>query len=311
MPARVLISTSSFGRSGRQPIELLERAGCEVVPNPHGRTLTADEARALLAGADGVIAGTETLTRDVLAAAPRLRVVSRCGTGLDSVDLAAARALGIAVLNTPDAHVDGVAELTLAGILAVLRRVPAADGGVRAGAWKKPMGRLLRGKTVGIVGLGRVGRALVALLQPFAVTVLACDPVEDAAFAAAHAVSYVPLDALLARADVVSLHAPGGAGALLDAAAFARMRRGAIVVNTARGGLVDEEALAAALADGRLGGAFLDVFAREPYQGPLAAAPNAVLTPHIGAYAEECRLRMETEAAENLLRGLREAGVLR
>jgi D-3-phosphoglycerate dehydrogenase len=310
MPIRVLVSTSSFGRSGRQPLELLERAGCEVSLNPHGRTLTADEARALLADCDGVVAGTEKLTREVLAAVPRLKVVSRCGTGLDSVDLAAARELGIRVRNTPDAHVDGVAELTLAGILGVLRHVAAADAAVRAGAWKKPMGRLLRGRTVGIVGLGRVGRALVALLQPFAVTVLACDPVEDGAFAASRAVSYVPLGTLLERTDVVCVHAPGGAGPVVDAAAIARMKRGAIVVNTARGGLVDEEALAAALADGRLGGAYLDVFAREPYQGPLTAAPNVVLTPHIGAYAEECRLRMETEAAENLLRGLREAGVL-
>ena len=310
MPARVLISTSSFGRSGRQPLDLLEQGGCEVSLNPHGRTLTPDEAKALLADADGVVAGTEKLGRDVLAAAPRLKVVSRCGTGLDSVDLAAARDLGIRVFNTPDAHVDGVAELTLAGILDALRQVSASDHEIRAGRWHKPMGRLLRGKTVGIVGLGRVGKALVALLRPFDVLVLAHDPSEDREFATASGVSYVALDALLQRADIVSVHAPGGAGAVLDAAALARMKAGAIVVNTARGGLVDEDALATALEQGTLGGAYLDVFAREPYQGRLAALPNVVLTPHIGAYARECRLRMESEAATNLLRGLREMGVL-
>ena len=310
MSASILISTSSFGRSGRQPLDLLEQSGCTVSLNPHGRTLTPEEARALLADVDGVIAGTEKLTRDVLAAAPRLKVVSRCGTGLDSVDLAAARDLGIRVFNTPDAHVDGVAELTLAGILDVLRHVSAGDRAIRAGQWHKPMGRLLRGKTVGIVGLGRVGKALVALLRPFGVSVLAHDPVEDRDFAAANGVGFTSLDAVLREADVVAVHAPGGARAVLDAAAIARLKPGAVVVNTARGGLVDEDALADALEQGRLGGAFLDVFGSEPYRGRLSAAPNAVLTPHIGAYAEECRQRMEYEAATNLMRGLREAGVL-
>jgi len=310
MGARILISTSSFGRSGRQPLDLLEQAGCDVSLNPHGRTLTSAEAAALLADADGVIAGTEKLTREVLASAPRLKVVSRCGTGVDGVDLAAAKELGIGVFNTPDAHVDGVAELTLAGILDVLRMVSQADRGVRAGEWRKPMGRLLRGKTVGIVGLGRVGKAVASLLQPFGVWLLAHDPREDSSFAVLHGVSYVSLDTLLQEADVVTIHAPGARGAILDAAAVGRLKAGAVVVNTARGGLVDEEALADALEQGRLAGAFLDVFGTEPYSGRLAKLPNAVLTPHIGAYATECRLRMENEAATNLLRGLRNAGVL-
>ncbi len=310
MGAQILISTSSFGRSGRQPLDLLEQTGCDVALNPHGRTLTSDEILALLAEKDGVIAGTEKLTRDVLAGVPRLKVVSRCGTALDSVDLAAAQELGIHVFNTPDAHVDGVAELTLAGILDVLRMVSQSDRAVRAGEWTKPMGRLLRGKTVGIIGLGRVGKAVASLLQPFGVWLLAHDPREDQAFAVLHGVSYVGLDVLLQEADVVTVHAPGAQGAILDAAAIGRIKPGAVVVNTARGGLVDEEALADALEQGRLGGAYLDVFGEEPYSGRLAKLPNAVLTPHIGAYASECRLRMENEAATNLLRGLRDAGVL-
>ena len=310
MGARILISTSSFGRSGRQPLDLLEQSGCDIALNPHGRTLTSAEAQTLLAEKDGVIAGTEKLTRDVLASVPRLKVVSRCGTGLDSVDLAAAKELGIRVFNTPDAHVDGVAELTLAGILDVMRMISQSDRGIRSGEWKKPMGRLLRGKTVGIVGLGRVGKAVASLLQPFGVWLLAHDPREDQAFAVPHGVSYVGLDVLLQEADVVTVHAPGAKGAILDAAALSRMKPSAIVVNTARGGLVDEDALADALEQGALAGAYLDVFAKEPYSGRLTALPNVLLTPHIGAYAVECRLRMENETATNLLRGLREAGVL-
>jgi D-3-phosphoglycerate dehydrogenase / 2-oxoglutarate reductase len=309
MAAKVLISTSSFGKSGREPLERLEREGCAVTLNPHGRALTPDESKALLPGMDGIIAGTEKLDRGVLASAPTLKVLSRCGTGLDNVDLPAAKELGIRVTNTPEAHVDGVAELALAGILDVVRMVSAADRAVRAGKWHKPMGRLLRGKTVGIVGLGRVAKALVKLLEPFAVSILACDPEPDRSFARKHKIRYVELPQLLASSDVVTLHAPGGAGPL-GREGIAQMKRGAILVNTARGKFLDEAALEEALRDGHLGGAYLDVFGTEPYRGPLAKLENVVLTPHIGAYAEECRLRMETEAADNLLTGLKEAGIL-
>jgi D-3-phosphoglycerate dehydrogenase / 2-oxoglutarate reductase len=306
--ARVVVSTSSFGRYDERPLELLVAAGHEVVANPHGRRLTPDESRRLLDRAVGLIAGTEALSREVLAAAPDLRVISRCGVGLDGIDLEAAAERGIAVLRTGEAHVDAVAELALGGLLDVLRRISAADRGVRAGAWDKPMGRLLKGKTVGVVGLGRTGRRLVELLAPFAVTVVAVDPVEDRAFAAAHAVTYGSLDTVLESSDIVTLHLGYSPDAhhLLDAERISLMRPGAILVNGARGGLVDETALASALADGRLGGAYLDVFEREPYAGPLAGLDNVVLTPHIGSYAVEGRVAMEIEAAENLLRALEE-----
>lgn len=308
--ARVLISTSSFGRYDQRPLELLVAAGHEVRANPHGRRLTPAESREMLAPAVGLVAGTEELSAEVLAAAPHLQVISRCGVGLDGIDLEAAAERGITVLRTTDAHVGPVAELVLGGLLDVLRRISAADRGVRAGAWDKPMGRLLGGKTVGIVGLGRTGRRLVELLAPFAVAVLAFDPVEDRAFADAHRVTYGSLDTVLENADIVSLHLEYSAEQhhLLDATRIATMRPGAILVNAARGGLVDETALAAALAAGHLGGAYLDVFEREPYAGPLAELDQVVLTPHIGSYAVEGRVAMETEAAENLLRALEERG---
>lgn len=312
---RVLVSTSTFGRVSRRPLELLEAAGVRYRLNPHGRKLTPEESAELLADADGVIAGTETLSREVLGRAPRLKVISRVGTGLDGVDLAAAGELGIRVAHTPDAHVDAVAELALGGMLAVLRHLAAADRGVRAGGWHKPMGSLLAGKTVGIVGLGRIGKALLRLLTPFGGTRLACDPRPEAELAGHGGVRYVGLDELLAESDLVTLHAapapaPGGdgGGPLLDRRRLARMKPGAVLINTARGGLVDETALAEAIAAGRLAGAHLDVFAEEPYHGPLSGLDNVLLTPHIGSYAAECRLRMEVEAVENLLAGLAAAG---
>jgi D-3-phosphoglycerate dehydrogenase len=313
--ARVVVSTSSFGRYDPRPLELLVAAGHEVVTNPHGRRLTPDESRELLARAEGLVAGTEELSREVLDAAPGLRVISRCGVGLDGIDLAAAAERGIEVLRTTEAHVDAVAELTLGGILDVLRKISAADRSVRTGAWgkphfEKPMGRLLRGKTVAIVGLGRTGRRLVELLTPFAVALRAVDPVEDTAFAASHGVTYGSLDSVLEEADVVALHleASDQTHHLLDTTRISLIKPGAILVNTARGGLIDETALAAALTEGRLGGAFLDVFEREPYSGPLADLDTVVLTPHIGSYAVEGRVAMETAAAENLVRALEELG---
>lgn len=305
---KIVITTSSFGEHDAAPLERLRRAGHEVVLNPHRRKLTEDEAIALLADADAVLAGVEPLTRRVLAAAPRLRVVSRCGTGVDNVDLAAARERGIVVARTPDAPALGVAELTLALMLDALRGVARADRSVRAGGWERPMGRLLTGRAVGIVGLGHVGRHLARLLAPFDARILAHDPQQDDAFARAHRVSYVDLDTLLAQSDVVSLHLPlvPATRGLFDAKAFERMRAGSILVNTSRAEVLDEAALADALAKGRPAHAALDVFSVEPYAGPLARLPNVTLTSHLGSYAQEVRVRMEAEAADNLLDALEE-----
>jgi D-3-phosphoglycerate dehydrogenase len=231
------------------------------------------------------------------------------GTGLDSIDLTAAKELGIAVINTPDAHVEAVAELTLAGILDVFRHVSQAGRSIREGSWRKPMGRLLHGKVVAIVGLGRIGKALVRLLHPFDVTLLAYDPFPDEDFAGQFGIQYLSLESLLPLADVVTLHLPYSTDNyhLFDDRLLALMKPDSILVNCARGGLVDEAALFTHLQSGKLAGAYLDTFEKEPYEGPLTTLENIVLTPHIGSYAAECRLRMETEAVENLLRYFQEA----
>ena len=259
----------------------------------------------MLSDADGVIAGTEPLDASVLEQAGRLRVISRVGVGLDNVDLVAARRLGIAVRNTPDAVTDAAAELTLAGMLGVLRHVSQMDADMRAGKWTRRMGGLLRGKTVGIVGFGRVGRRLAELLAPFRLRLLAHDVLPDRVAAAALDVEIVELRELLVAVDIVTLHLSGPPEECVVAAPeLALLRPGAIVVNASRGGYVDESALQAALAEGRLGGAYLDTFEHEPYDGPLRELPNVVLTPHAGSYAREARARMEIEAVENLLEAL-------
>jgi D-3-phosphoglycerate dehydrogenase len=300
---KLLISTSSFGKLDERPLAMLAAAGFDYQLNPYGRKLTPEESADLMAGIDAIIAGTEKMDRELLSGLPRLKVISRVGTGMDAIDLRAAEELGIKVCNTPDAHVEAVAELTLAGILDVFRHISQAERAVRSGNWRKPMGRLLHGKLVGIIGLGRIGKALVKLLHPFDVTVLAYDLFQDADFARQHNVQYLPIEAILPEADVVSLHLSYSKDShhFFNERLLNLMKPDAILVNCARGGLVDEDALLAQLQAGKLAGAYLDTFEKEPYDGPLTTAENVLLTPHIGSYAAECRLRMETEAVENLL----------
>ena len=301
----VAISTSSFAAYSDEPLDKLRDAGFQLRLNPHGRKLTAEEAQQHIDGAVGLLAGTEPLSREVLAAAAGLRVISRVGAGVDNVDRDAARYLGIDVKATPEAHVDAVAELTVAGLLAALRRIPEADRSVRNG-WHKPAGRLLRGNTVGIVGLGRVGRAVANLLGPFGADLIATDPNKDFAAAEWLGVQYVELDNLLAASNVVTVHVHLSEGTrhIIGEGALSRMKPDAVLVNTSRGGLVDEVALARHLRQHPDALAYLDCFEQEPYRGELTELDNAVLTPHIGTYARECRVRMELEAVKNLLDAL-------
>jgi D-3-phosphoglycerate dehydrogenase len=304
-PLRVLISTSTFGVADPAPLKRLEQEGCEISLNPHGRVLTEDEVAQLLTDVDGLIAGTEPLSERVLTQSPRLRVISRVGVGIERIDLAAAERLGVQVFVTPDSLTDAVAELTLCAMLTLLRGVSEMNASLHAGRWEKHMGQLLRGKTVGIVGLGRIGRAVALLLEPFGVRCIARDEEPEYEWAAAHGVEFMTLDELLRQADIVTVHASGNE-CLIGTKELALVRPGVFVLNAARGGLVDEEGLHDALASGRLAGCYVDVFEREPYEGSLRGLPNALLTPHVGSYAREARALMERDAVDNLLRVLKD-----
>lgn len=300
---RVLISTSTFGSEDPEPLQSLQRAGIEVQQNPYGRTLTEEEVAIFVRDADGILAGTEPITARVLESAPRLRVISRVGSGLDNVDLQAASLLGIAVTGTPEAPVEAVAELALGGILTLLRKVHVMDQALRRGTWEKQMGTLLGGKTIGIIGLGRIGKRLVELAAPFRVQILACDIQPDHDWAQEHGVGIASLLDLLRKSDIVTIHITkaSASGYFLGRDELSLMKPGAILLNLARGGLVDEGALLEALERRALAGAYLDTFEREPYSGPLAQCRNVLLTPHAGSYAREARVAMELEAVQNLL----------
>lgn len=298
---KIAITTSSFAQFSQEPLDLLRQRGVECIFNETGRALTEDEAIALLQGCVGVAAGTEPLTRRVMEALPQLKVISRCGTGMDSVDLDAAREKGIAVCNTPDGPTQAVAEITLAMMLDLLRHVSRMDREIRANVWKKRMGSLLQGKQVGIVGFGRIGRAVAALCKAFGAQVAFADPMAEDATTPRKS-----LPELLASADIITLHCPKpkDGSAVLDAAHLRMMKQGARLVNAARGGLVDEAVLLELLQSGHLAGAAIDTFMKEPYTGPLTSVDSALLTPHVGSYAVEARIGQEVDTIKNLLNAL-------
>jgi D-3-phosphoglycerate dehydrogenase len=305
---KVLIGSRSFGAASVEHVERLRAAGCEVIPNQVGRAYRAAELREALDGVDAIITGTDELTGEVIAGAERLKTIAKHGVGLDNIDLAAALKRNIIVTATPGAIHDSVADLTIALLLAMARRIVPAHASVAAGEWRRFVGAELRGKTVGIVGFGRIGKGVAIRAQAFGMDVIAHDPYPDEAFAREHGVAFRSLRDVLRCSDVVSLHAAaeGHDQPLVGASELAEMKRGALLINTARGSLVDEAALAAMLRDGRLGGAGLDVFTDEPPNGsPLLGLGNVVLTPHIGGQTAEGLLRMGEITAENCLRALR------
>ena len=304
---KILISTTSFAKYDKRPIRILEEKGFDVMLNPHGRKLKAEEMAGFLDNVIGLVAGTEILNRDVLSSSRSLKVISRCGVGMDNIDLKAAEESGIKVFNTPDAPTLAVAELTIGLILALLRRIVEADHSIREGKWQKYMGGLLRDKKVGIIGLGRIGKKVAELLIPFGAEILSCEPSPDEDFMNTHGIKNMSLKDVLLNADIISLHLNHGTmkGYLIGKQEFDLMKRNSFLVNTARGNLIDEQALIEALKEDKIQGAAIDVYEKEPYSGPLKELKNAVLTSHMGSYAKEARIKMEMEAVENLIRGLK------
>jgi D-3-phosphoglycerate dehydrogenase / 2-oxoglutarate reductase len=301
---RVLVALSTFAQYDASPLDRLRASGVPYTLHGSGARITAAELAAAGRDATVVIAGVEPYTGAVLDTLPLLRCISRCGAGVDNVDLAEARARGISVLNTPGVPGRAVAELALAMMLALRRNLIRQSALMRARQWTRLESHLLAGAHVGIVGLGQIGRRVAMLARAFDADVLAVDPKADASWAVAHGVRLTTFDDLLASADIVSLHAARlpSSPLALDAAAIGRMRPGALLVNLARGGMVDEAALYDALVAGHLGGAALDVYAEEPYRGPLCDLDSVILTPHSATLAVETRVEMENECVDKALR---------
>jgi D-3-phosphoglycerate dehydrogenase len=298
----VLIGPSSFAEIDKGPLEKLVGAGFRVVDNPYKRKLTRLELKNLLRDdVCGIIAGLEPLDRDVLQGT-KLKVISRVGSGLSNVDLEAAREFGITVCSTPNGPTEAVAELTLGALLGMLRMIPQMSMSLHQGKWGKRIGTQLQGKTVVVVGYGRIGRRVGELLRPFGVKLIVVDPKVTAAALSDERLMSLPQ--ALPLADIMTLHNSGEA-CLIGEDEIARMKKGVFLLNVARGGVISETALAEGIRTGKVAGAWVDTFTQEPYQGALQDLPQVTLTPHVGSYTSECRIGMETEAVDNFLSAMR------
>lgn len=240
----------------------------------------------------------------LIAAGPKLRIIGRAGVGIDNIDVGAAERAGIKVVNAPDGNTVAAAEHTMALLLALARHVPDGDRSVREGTWARSSlkGFELRGRCIGIIGLGRIGRAVAKRAAAFDMRLLGNDPRVSPQDAATVGVRLLPLDELLRQSDVVTLHTPAlGKTPLIGERELAVMKRGAVLINVARGSLVDESALASALTSGQIAGAAVDVFSLEPpVDSPLITAPNTVLTPHLGAQTSDAQVAVAQEVAERI-----------
>ncbi|MDD4910437.1 MAG: phosphoglycerate dehydrogenase [Candidatus Omnitrophica bacterium] len=299
---KVAITTTTFGQGSEEPVILLRGGGFQITMNSLGRKLKKEEIGGICKGACGIIAGTEMFDEEVLKGLPGLKVISRCGAGLDNIDTRAAQRLKIKIYNTPDAPALAVAELTVGLAIALLRRIVPMDSAIRSGGWKKITGNLLCGKKVGIVGFGSIGSRVAQLLNGFGCEIRYTDPQKDDGI---RGFKRAALDELLAWADIVSVHA-SFAGQIIGQAEIRTMKKGSYLLNLSRGGAVDHDALYQALKSGYLSGAAIDVFEQEPYTGQLRDLDNVILTPHAGSYAREARIDMELQAVKNLIKGLEE-----
>jgi len=299
----VAIGPSTFAEEDRTPWELLEKAGVTVRDNPVKRRLTESEIIRHLNGVDGLIAGLEPLNRNVMAAtAPRLKAIARVGIGVANVDFEAAAEFGVKVSSTPEGPIDAVAELTLAAALCISRKLIETNAALHEGKWKKSIGVGLSGTKVLLIGYGRIGRRTGDLFRAFGAQLLVVDPQLDQS-QLPEGVRLVQLEEGLAEAELISLHA-SGEGCVLGRPQLAHVRPGTILLNSARGGLVDQAALIDALNSKRIAAAWFDAFWEEPYNGPLLQYPQVLLTPHVSTYTTQCRRDMETAAVRNLLRDL-------
>jgi D-3-phosphoglycerate dehydrogenase / 2-oxoglutarate reductase len=304
MTARVLVTTCPFGEIDRDPILALEKENISFAPNPFKRRLREGELADIIEPYEALIAGTEPITEGVLQRATNLRLIARVGIGLDSVALNAARTRGIAVTYTPSAPSPAVAELAVAQMLALLRQTPAANREIREGVWRRRIGRRLGLMTVGVIGVGRIGRRVIQHLKGWSPQILAHDLKEDFDFSGVTGCTWTDAETIYRLADIITLHVPltRKSRGMIGDRQLALMKPEAILINTARGELIDERALANALRLRPQFSAALDVFEEEPYSGELTGLENCLLSSHMGSATRDCRLRMELEAAQEVVR---------
>ncbi len=301
---KILITTPTFGKYSKAAFELLREGGLEIVRTPPGGMAKESDVLACLDDETvAIITGLEPITSAVIHSARSLKVIAKHGIGVDNIDLKTARERGVRVVNAPGLNSDAVADLAVGFMFALARKLTEANARLRAGEWPRVMGSSVWGATAGIIGLGMIGKAVARRTRGLNMTTLAYDPYFDEQFAAANQVRKAALDELLSSADFITIHIPYSEETrnLIGKEQLAKMKPAVFLVNTARGGIVDEAALFEALAGNKIAGAALDVFAQEPPAGsPLLTLPNIITTPHMGAYTEEA-LKLTSEFSARMV----------
>jgi D-3-phosphoglycerate dehydrogenase / 2-oxoglutarate reductase len=304
---KVLITTVPFGEKNRKPLDLLESNGIEYVINPLNKKLTEDELMELIPSFDIIIAGTEKISDKVMERAGNLKMISRVGIGLDSVDLLAAEKRDIQVSYTPDAPAPAVAELTIGMMLTLLRSVHVSNSQMHLGKWHRFFGRRLSEITIGIIGVGRIGRGVLEHLQGFGnPKILVNDiSIEDDIIKKFN-VECSSKEKIYKQSDIVTLHLPltGKTKDMIKKDHLLSMKADAIIINTSRGGIINESDLYEVMQSGHLSGAAIDVFDNEPYSGDLKNIERCLLTAHMGSMSVDCRAQMEIKATEEVVRFL-------
>lgn len=305
--SKVLITTVPFAEIDPRPLQLLEQAGVEYLVNPFHRKLTEVDLINLVNDFDAIIAGTEPISRRVLDKAVKLQFIARVGIGLDSVDLLAAEERGVKVSYTPDAPAPAVSELTIGLMLSLLRSIHTSNLKMHRGEWQRFFGRRLSEVTTGVIGIGRVGRKVVNHLQEFNPKgILVNDLNRERLSGTLNDVRWVEKDEIYRTADIISVHVPltPHTQNMITKNELLSMKQDALIVNTARGGIVNERDLEQVLKSGHLYGAAVDVFMDEPYRGPLSQVDRCLLTSHMGSMSVDCRTQMEVEATAETIRFL-------
>lgn len=302
---KILVTPTSLQPAkGSKALEILREFSGDLVFNELGRPLTEDELIPLLKDCDGYVAGLDFVTDKVINSCENLKIISRYGAGFDRVDIAAAKAKGIPVTNTPGVNAEAVGELAFSLILSVARRITYLNNSTRNGEWVRSTGMELKGKTIGIMGLGAIGKVVARCAKGFEMNVIAYDPFINEAYCKENNITVCTFDEVVEQADVISLHLPllDSTKHMINKDAISKMKPTTILINTSRGGIIDEDAAYEALKAGKLGGLGLDAFEIEPPTGsPLFELDNVVVTPHTGAHTKEATDNMANAAIKNLI----------
>jgi len=301
---KAFVSTHPFSSTSDLPKKLVVDNDIRLSVNEHGRKITSQELAQDIKDAEVLIAGTEKITEEVLKNAKNLKLISRVGIGLDGIDFKLCKKYGVRVAYTPDAPTMAVAELCVGLILDLARKISHTDKAIKSGIWNRHMGMLLYGKTVGVLGMGRIGKSLIHLLSTFNVSFKVYDIEPDLAFGRLYKVAFVSKEEVLKSSDVVSVNVPlkQDTKDYIAMDELQMMQDHALLINTARGGIINEEDLYVALKNSFIAGAAIDVFEKEPYEGKLIELENALLTCHMGASTIDSRTDMEVQAIEEAIR---------